>query len=116
MSKRNSAKSNNNLLDKVIEQTLKTEGYLFPETIEEVKEFERIFGTTEMILPTELQEPTFLYLKSKGSSNTKESKLSCENFAMAAREGTPMLSKEIHKKIITDIKQFEKKVKKKINR
>ncbi len=50
---------------KKIERTLRTGGFLFPETVDEVKEFERIYGATDVILPTELQEPHFLRSQSR---------------------------------------------------
>lgn len=109
--KRNNSKSNQQ--DKMIENALKTSGFLFPETVEEVKEFERIFGTTEVILPAELQEPTFLYSESEKRGHSKVVKFPSENFAMAAREGLSTLPKEIQEKIIKDIKKTERKVRKK---
>lgn len=113
MKKRISDKSKSNQQEKMIEQALKTGGFLFPETVEEVKEFERIYGTTDVILPAELQEPTFLYSKSGKGNSSKVVKFPSENFAMAAREGSSELPKEIQQKIIKDIKNVERKVKKK---
>jgi len=83
MKNRISDDSNNNLQEKMIEQALKTGGFLFPESIEEVKEFERIYGTTDVILPVELQEPTFLYSKSDIGNYFENIKSPGENFAMA---------------------------------
>lgn len=108
-----SDKFKSNQQEKMIEQALKTSGFLFPETVEEVKEFERIYGTTDVILPAELQEPTFLYSKSERGNSSKVVKFPSANFAMAAREGKSDLPKEIQQKIIKDIKNIEKKVKKK---
>lgn len=72
MKKRQSDNSKSNQQEKMIEQALKTSGFLFPETVEEVKEFERIYGTTDVILPVELKEPTFIYpFKRKQHKKTK---------------------------------------------
>jgi len=113
MKKRISNNSENNQQHKTIENALKTGGFLFPETAEEVKEFERIYGTTDVILPAELQEPTFLYSKSEKGYNSKVVKFPSENFAMAAREGSNELPKEIQQKIIKDIRNADSKRQKK---
>ncbi|MGZ3858140.1 MAG: hypothetical protein ACXVMS_01325 [Flavisolibacter sp.] len=47
--------------EELIQKVLKSNKKLFPETVEEVMEFEQKYGTTDIILPEELQEPTFLY-------------------------------------------------------
>ncbi|MDP2174943.1 MAG: hypothetical protein Q8K70_03430 [Bacteroidota bacterium] len=113
MKKRINDKSKCNQQEKMIEQTLKTSGFLFPETVEEVKEFERIYGSTDVILPAELHEPTFLYTKSGIGNSSKVVKFPSANFAMAAREGKSDLPNEIQQKIIKDIKDAERKIKKK---
>lgn len=112
MKKRQSDNSDSNQQNKMIENALKTGGFLFPETVEEVKEFERIYGSTDVILPAELQEPTFISSKLDKGNSLKVVKFPSENFAMAAREGKSDLPKEIQQKIIKDIKNVEKKVKK----
>ena len=99
--------SKNSHQDKLILKALRTGGFLFPESIDEVKEFERIYGKTDIILPPELQDPTFLERKLKIWSNTKNVKFPSENFAMAAREGSSKLPNEIKLKIIKDIKNTE---------
>lgn len=113
MIKNNGDKSNGNQMGKAIEQSIKTNGFLFPETVEEVKEFERIYGTTDVIVPEVLQEPMFLFSKVETAKNSKVIKFPSENFAMAAREGTKSLPKEIQQKIINDINAFRNKAKKK---
>ena len=104
-----SDKSDNIHENKMIEKALRIGGFLFPETIEEVKEFENLFGTTDVILPSELDVPTFLYSESEKANNSKIVKSPCENFAMAAREGASKLPEDIQKKIIEDIKAVEVK-------
>lgn len=94
--------------NKIIEKALKTGGFLFPETVEEVLEFERLFGTTEVILPPELDEPKFLNSKFT-NGNVIVMKTPCNNFAMAAREASSKLPKEIEDKIIQDIKKAQLK-------
>jgi hypothetical protein len=113
MKKRIRDNSEDNQQNKMIEKALKTGGFLFPETVEEVKEFERIYGSTDVILPVELQEPTFLYSKSEKASSSKFLKFPSENFAMAARQGSSHLPVEVQEKIIIDIKSTESKRKKK---
>ncbi len=110
MKKRANNNSENYQQNRMIERSLKTGGFLFPETFEDVREFERIFGATDVILPAELQEPTFIYPNEKVEFNSVEPEN--DNFAMAAREGTSELPKEIQQKIINDIKSAEKKIKK----
>jgi len=109
----NADKSKDIQQNKLIETALKTSGFLFPKTVEEVKEYERIYGKTDVILPLELQEPTFLYTKSEKAQNLNLEILPSDNFAMAAREGlSNSLPYEIQQKIIEDIKNAEQKRKK----
>jgi hypothetical protein len=112
MNKRISNKSVNSQQNKLIEQALKTNGFLFPTTVEEVNEFERIYGTTDVILPCELQEPFFLPSTSKKRSGYIVEKIPADNFAMAAREGSTELPKEMKRKIINDIREAQSKRKK----
>jgi len=110
MKTKNADKSKNNQQNKLIETTLKTSGFLFPKTVEEVKEYERVYGTTDVILPLELQEPTFLYTKSENAQNLNLEVLPSDNFAMAARNGlSNKLPDKIQQKIIEDIKKAEQK-------
>lgn len=112
-----SGNSENIRQNKMIEKVLKTGGFLFPETVEEVKEFDRIYGSTDVILPFELQEPIFLNSKSSEGFKSKSVKSRSENFAMAAREGTLELPKEIQQKIIEYIKKSKpKRIRNKCNK
>jgi hypothetical protein len=70
-----------------LEYLLRTNGYLFPETVNEVSEYERRFGDTDIILPDEMQEPTFLEkaLAKLPNNNLKAILPEKDNFAVAAR-------------------------------
>ena len=97
--------------DKMIEKALRTSGFLFPKTIDEIKEYEKIYGTTSVILPPDLESPEFIYNKKKIAG--KILKLHTEdNFAMAAREGKKGMPEEIKNKILSDIDASQKKKKK----
>ena len=74
--------------EKIIEKALRTGGFIFPETVDEVKEFERIFGSTDVIIPDELKVPNFLSSASPLNLSPKISTIKSDNFAIAAREGT----------------------------
>ncbi len=86
-------KENSNLneiqQEKLIQKTLRTGGFLFPETPEEVVEFEKQFGNTDVLLPEELREPTFLNSKRNNIVKIKPV-VTKGNLAMAAREGSKL--------------------------
>jgi hypothetical protein len=97
--------------DKMIEKALRISGFLFPKTIDEIKEYEKIYGTTSVILPPDLESPDFIY--NKKTSVAKIMKLHEENnFAMAARDGKAGMPAEIKNKILSDIDSLRKKDKK----
>jgi len=86
-------KNPNNITDTqkemLIQHALRTGGFLFPETPEEVIEFEKQFGSTDVVLPEDLRKPTFL--DPKISTVIKKKPLTAtENLAMAAREGSQL--------------------------
>lgn len=107
MKKIKNKKSKSDAQERIIEKFLRTSGFVFPLTDGELKGFEKNFGTTDIILPPELNDTAFLYAKSKKSKIRKEKQFLNENFAMAAREGFKELPEEIQKKIINDIKKTE---------
>jgi len=75
--------------EKMIQKAFRKGGFLFPETPEEVAEFEKKFGNTDILLPEELREPSFLKVKSTAQAKKKLSE-PAENLAMAAREGSQL--------------------------
>jgi len=113
MKKRSKDNTKDSTQEKILKKALRTGGFLFPETIEEVKEFERLYGTTDVVLPPDLQEPPFL--DTRGGNNNRKIKISApaSDFAMAAREASNELPSEIQEKIIADIKSANAKKKKK---
>jgi hypothetical protein len=54
---------------------LKRTGHLFPTTEEEVKEFDKLLGNTEIILPNEVDDPKFILDKLKELSLKKNREL-----------------------------------------
>ncbi len=87
--KKNVENTNETRQEKMIQKAFRKGGLLFPETPEEVLEFEKRYGKTDIILPEELQEPSFI--TSKSPLQTKKKKLEAfENLAMAAREGSQL--------------------------
>lgn len=70
-----------------IEKLLRTNGYLFPETVDEVDEYERKFGNTNIILPDDMQTPSFLEkaISRLSQKDLNKIKKANENFAIAAR-------------------------------
>lgn len=112
MKKINRTNSKEQALEILIEKTLRTGGFLFPETAEELKEFELIFGNTNVILPEELQNPAFLNFIKKKSTKSKFNSSNSLNRAMAARAGSDFLPAEIQKKMEKD-RELAKSIKKK---
>jgi hypothetical protein len=93
--------------DRIIEEALRTGGFLFPTTVSQVIEFERIYGATDAILPSELQDPTFLHSQTKKKVSLLGERLISENFAMAAREGSSEIPSEIQKRMEEDRKKYD---------
>ena len=93
--------------ERLIEKALRSGGFLFPVTIEEVKEFERIYGTTDVLLPDELREPTFLDNKVENQI-LKINAVKKPAFALAARGATVQLSDEVKKKMAQDRRKADK--------
>ncbi|MCW3120130.1 MAG: hypothetical protein JWM28_4212, partial [Chitinophagaceae bacterium] len=73
-------------------------------TVNEVSEYERTFGDTDIILPDDMQEPTFLE-KALSRFSVQEQKATTEpeNYALAARqEKGEQLPAHIKKKMDND--------------
>ena len=98
--------------EKLIQKALKTGGFLFPETVDEVIEFEKSFGNTDVILPEDLQQPLFLDTPSKKTSKAKVIALHEEKLAMAAREGSSKITEDVRKRMDADRKKADVKAKK----
>lgn len=75
--------------EQIIQRALRTAGFLLPETPEEVAEFERKFGSTDILLPEALQTPDFIKTKPV-ISISKKPQIILENLAMAARDGSQL--------------------------
>ncbi|MDO9187416.1 MAG: hypothetical protein Q7W13_15485 [Bacteroidia bacterium] len=101
-----------NQQEKLIQKALRTGGFLFPETVDEVIEFEKSFGNTDVILPEDLQQPLFLETPTKKTSKAKIIALQEEKLAMAAREGSPKITEEVRKRMEVDRKKVDAKTKK----
>ena len=95
--------------EKMIEKALRTGGFIFPQTVDEVKEFERLYGTTDVILQPELQNPEFLLSKSVEIGAKIITMHPSENLAMAARMGSSQLPDEIKKQMAEDRKKADVK-------
>lgn len=101
-----------NQQERMIQKALKTGGFLFPETLDEMIEFEKNFGDTDVILPEDLQYPSFLEEPVKKISKTKTVSLLSENLAFAAREGSAKITEEVRKRMEADRKEADSKQKK----
>lgn len=97
-SKENTLKSQQ---ERLIEKTLRAGGFTFPETVEEVREFERIFGTTDITMPDELNDTSFLYNSNKNSAK-KALVAPISVFAAAARGASSHLSEAVKKQMESD--------------
>jgi hypothetical protein len=102
MKKTNGSKLKDNHQENIIGKTFRAGGFLFPETVDEVKVFEQIYGATDVILPQELQEPSFLYSNQKKKLNAYFIADCSENLALAAREGSHKLPADIQKRMEDD--------------
>lgn len=111
--KKNKSNNSNSIQEKMIEKALRTGGYVLPSSDDEIKEFERIYGTTDVILPEELQEPNFLYANPKKKHSAKIKELISNNFAMAARQGAEKLPDEIKNRMEEDRRKADAKRKRK---
>lgn len=94
-----------------LEFLLRTNGFLFPETVNEVSTYERTFGDTDIILPDDMQEPLFLKEAYSKLTAHKENivKFETENCAMAARdEKGSELPDHIKKKMEEDLAKLKR--------
>jgi len=96
MKKQISPKNRDSKNEEIIQHALKTGGFLFPTTISEVDNYELNYGSTDVILPEELQVPDFLFNNSGKKLINNESG---ETIAMAARDGIDTIPKYIQKRM-----------------
>ena len=82
--------------EEIIQHALRIGGFLFPTTISEVENYELSYGSTDIILPEELQEPDFLFNEHERTSINNES---IETIAMAARDGIDAIPEHIKKRM-----------------
>lgn len=71
-----------------LEFLLRTNGFLFPETVNEVTAYERTFGDTDIILPDDMQEPSFLKEARHRVAQERDNvvRLQADNCSLAARD------------------------------
>lgn len=53
-------KKNSNAFEVELYYALKSYGYLFPETIKEVERFEKLYGDTEITIPSDIELPKII--------------------------------------------------------
>ena len=97
--------------EKLIGVTLKKGGFVFPTSVKELDEFEIIYGRTDVILPKELENPSFLYASNKLRTLKVIEKCNYK-VAMAAREGFENLPDDILSKMENDRRKADNKTKK----
>lgn len=87
MKNKTANKPQSKIKDSAIDTAIKTYGFLFPTTAKGVKDFETIFGVTDMLLPADAQ--IFVPLKvdksSKKANNRQIKKNEYIQYAQAAR-------------------------------
>ncbi|MCB2194428.1 MAG: hypothetical protein KQH79_01135 [Bacteroidetes bacterium] len=103
------SKKNRTQIDQelIIQRAISSGGFLFPETVNEVIEYERRFGNTDVILPDDLKEP--LFLESKDDCSPISAVDSSSNYSMAARTADESIPEEIKIRMERDRKNYKKK-------
>lgn len=102
-------KGNNHSQESIIQKTLRTSGFIFPETPEEVNEFENQFGTTDVDVPNQLKDLSFMDNRTSSKlSKVLDNKFSITNLAMVARGGME-LPNDIIEKMKNDRESIKKK-------
>lgn len=74
--------------EEMIQKALRTGGFIFPQTPEEVEDFEKQIGNTDIILPEQLQNLDFMNADKNTVNSNSSEVVESSNFAMAAREGS----------------------------
>lgn len=104
-----SPKNQNSEKEEIIQRALKTGGFLFPTTVNEVESYELTHGSTDIILPEELQEPNFLFTTNEKTLNDNESK---PTVAMAARDGKNFIPDHIKERMKQEREAARRNIKK----
>ncbi len=100
-----------NDFEKVFVKSLKSYGYLFPTTDEEVEAFENEHDINSIKLPKSLQNPSEILKKGRANTITKkEAQIidlnTAESMRMAARKGED-IPEDVMKKMIKDREDAE---------
>lgn len=103
---------------KAIGKALRSYGYLFPQSEDEIESLDKIIGTTASPLPDSLKDTSFLFNK-KQKDEAKVIPLlvadpeECYHQAYAARDGQDSITPETESKMDQDIKKLKERLKKK---
>ncbi|RIH66187.1 hypothetical protein D1164_04555 [Mariniphaga sediminis] len=98
MKKQSNSKYQDSQKEMNIQRALRTGGFLFPENVDEVEEYELLYGNTDFILPEELQEPVFLDTK-KSEDIIFPDTTNTVRVTMAARDGKNFIPEHIKEKM-----------------
>ncbi|OFZ02012.1 MAG: hypothetical protein A3K10_10595 [Bacteroidetes bacterium RIFCSPLOWO2_12_FULL_31_6] len=93
------------LFDKEIHKSLKSLGYIFPQTIEDFKKITEELKCTPIKKPSKLEDPfSFLEKETKVQSLYSPDKMDeyKSNYAQAAREGSKNISENVKNKMKQD--------------
>jgi hypothetical protein len=107
---------------KAIEKALRSYGYLFPQSEDEIESLDKIIGCTASPLPDSLKDTSFLFNKKQKKDAKIIPLMASEpeeyyHQAYAARDGQDSLSAETQAKMDHDIKKIkEKKTSQKSNK
>ncbi|HVT84479.1 MAG TPA: hypothetical protein VHD35_04720 [Chitinophagaceae bacterium] len=113
MKKNNNLQNTQKQQELLIQKAINTGGFLFPETVNDVIEFEKKFGNTDVILPEDLKNPSFLESKKMNSSQQGIVTMNSGNYAVAAREGADTVPDSVKKQMEIDRKKADTKRKRK---
>lgn len=109
MKSQNKPAKKEEIQERLIEKVLKSNKKIFPETIEEVMAFEKMYGSTDITLPENLQHPTFLFTFKEIEGPTLDKR---SVSAVAARNEGLEISSEIKQKMAEDRKKARTGIKK----
>ncbi len=113
---KNHSKANSSKREKqeeLIQKAMHNSGFLFPETIEEVEEFERIYGTTAIILPEVLRTPVFP--DDLVTKKPLEKLMTAPKLAMAAKGAKHKMTDEVSRQMAAERRVADAKFEKRSN-